>query len=126
MVDGLTGVVAEIQAGGYHNCILLESNIPRCWGRDGDGQLGTGIPAHSALPLALSEPEPAAIHLNYTNGLAGSYFTLTGSGLPYSSTVSLAINGFIIPTDPGKFVRRVYYIPRHLRNHRWGLSAPGE
>jgi len=34
--------VAKIAVGGSHTCALLDTGIVKCWGRNGDGQLGLG------------------------------------------------------------------------------------
>jgi alpha-tubulin suppressor-like RCC1 family protein len=36
------GVVKQIAAGGSHTCALLANGTVRCWGRNANGQLGTG------------------------------------------------------------------------------------
>src|SRR5687768_15787500 len=50
---GLTGVTA-IAAGGFHTCGLLSNGTVRCWGDDGAGQIGDGVPGdRSLLPVAV-------------------------------------------------------------------------
>jgi len=45
-----------ITAGGLHVCALLVDGTLRCWGGDGDGQLGDGPPAaNSSVPAAAVE-----------------------------------------------------------------------
>jgi alpha-tubulin suppressor-like RCC1 family protein len=39
---GLTGGVARVTAGAYHSCALLDAGVLKCWGKNGDGQLGDG------------------------------------------------------------------------------------
>ncbi len=36
------GPVAQLAAGVYHTCALMETDAVRCWGRGGEGQLGYG------------------------------------------------------------------------------------
>ncbi|MCH9680058.1 MAG: hypothetical protein K0V04_01390 [Deltaproteobacteria bacterium] len=38
----LGGPVAQIAAGFFHNCVLLEAGFVRCWGRGNNGRLGYG------------------------------------------------------------------------------------
>lgn len=92
-VSGLGANVVAIQAGGYHNCVLVQGNRPLCWGRDSDGQLATGTLAQSSTPIALSDPPAPSLALNYSSGQPGSTFTLIGSGFPLSSTLPVLVNG---------------------------------
>ena len=92
-VSGLTANVLHLNAGGYHTCVLVTGNRPLCWGRDSDSQLGGGALTQSATLVPLAEAAPAALVVNYATAQAGSTLTLIGSGLPYSSTLPLVING---------------------------------
>lgn len=92
-VSGLAANVLSLNAGGYHTCVLVTGNRPLCWGRDSDGQLGAGALTQSATLVPLAEARPATLVINYATAQAGSTLTLIGSGLPYSSTQPLVING---------------------------------
>jgi len=37
---GLSGTVLDIEAGYYHNCVLLGTKSVKCWGKNSSGQLG--------------------------------------------------------------------------------------
>jgi len=37
---GLSGTVLDIEAGYYHNCVLLGTKSVKCWGQNSSGQLG--------------------------------------------------------------------------------------
>jgi hypothetical protein len=52
-VSGLTGATA-ITTGAYHTCALLSNGTVRCWGRNGQGQLGDGTFMQSNTPLTVS------------------------------------------------------------------------
>lgn len=92
-VSGLAAHVLSLNAGGYHTCVLVTGNRPLCWGRDSDGQLGAGALTQSTTPVPLAEIRPATLTVNYATAQVGSTLTLIGSGLPYSSTLPLIING---------------------------------
>jgi alpha-tubulin suppressor-like RCC1 family protein len=54
-VVGLTGAVALTAAvGGGHTCALLADGSARCWGQNGDGQLGDGTTTDRPLPGAVA------------------------------------------------------------------------
>lgn len=95
-VSGLAANVLSLNAGGYHNCVLVTGNRPLCWGRNSDGQLGTGALTQSTTLMPLAETDPATLVVNYANGQVGSTLTLIGSGLPYSNTLPLLINGTLV------------------------------
>lgn len=92
-VSGLAANVLSLQAGGYHTCVLVTGNRPLCWGRDSDGQLASGALTQNLAPLALAEPQPPQLFVNYVTAQTGSVLTLIGSGFPYSTTVPLLVNG---------------------------------
>lgn len=96
VVSGLAAHVLSLNAGGYHTCVLVTGNRPLCWGRDSDGQLGAGALTQSTIPVPLAEVQPATLMVNYATAQVGSTLTLIGSGLPYSSTLPLLINGTMV------------------------------
>lgn len=56
-VLGLTTGVRAIAAGGGHTCALLDTGGVKCWGDDGDGQLGNGgdfSEMDSPIPVGVS------------------------------------------------------------------------
>jgi alpha-tubulin suppressor-like RCC1 family protein len=55
-VQGLAGVKA-IAAGAYHACALLGDGSVKCWGDDGDGELGDGG-ARATSPVTVALPCP--------------------------------------------------------------------
>ena len=96
LVSGLAANVLSLQAGGYHNCVLVTGNRPLCWGRDSDGQLGAGALTQSATLAPLEETHPPQLTINYATAQMGSTLTLIGSGLPYSGTLPLLVNGMTV------------------------------
>jgi len=95
-VSGLAANVLSLQAGGYHNCVLVTGNRPLCWGRDSDGQLGAGALTQSPILAPLEETRLPRLTVNYVTAQVSSTLTLIGNGLPYSATLPLLVNGVIV------------------------------
>src|SRR2546428_13757361 len=49
-----TGTPADITAGSFHTCALLQDGTVRCWGSNDLGQLGNGAPTASSIPMAVA------------------------------------------------------------------------
>ena len=52
-VSGISGATA-IATGAYHTCAVLGNGTLRCWGRNGQGQLGDGTFTNSSTPVPVS------------------------------------------------------------------------
>ena len=58
-VSGITGATA-IATGAYHTCALMGNGTLRCWGRNGQGQLGDGTFMNSSTPVPVDGISGAA------------------------------------------------------------------
>ena len=83
----------QVAAGGNHSCALLADTTVKCWGYNGQGQLGNGTNTDSNTPVAVSGITGAAAIV------AGSYHSCA---LLADTTVKCwGLNGFGGP--PGAF-----------------------
>ncbi|MBK6697562.1 MAG: hypothetical protein IPG50_36070 [Myxococcales bacterium] len=62
-VSGLTANVVAVGAGNIHTCALLSTGEARCWGGNGEGQLGTGDNLGSKIPQTVSTLGTGALAL---------------------------------------------------------------
>lgn len=46
----------SVSAGRYHTCALTADGVAYCWGRNSNGQLGSGSMTRSATPVRVSDP----------------------------------------------------------------------
>jgi alpha-tubulin suppressor-like RCC1 family protein len=53
-VSGLTSGVASVSAGGLETCAVTTSGGAKCWGTDGDGELGNNSTTESDVPVDVS------------------------------------------------------------------------
>lgn len=53
-VTGLSSGVLAISAGRYHTCALLNTNAVKCWGQNGNGQLGDNSTTNRNAPVDVS------------------------------------------------------------------------
>jgi len=85
VMDGsvaLTGVT-QISAGGWHTCAVITGGRVKCWGNNGQGQLGNGTISAStsgiATPVDVREWIPAQPLTGVAQISAGGYHTCTVS-----------------------------------------------
>lgn len=55
-VPNLAGTVLATIAGGSHSCAVRTGGELRCWGENGEGQIGDGTTDDATLPTAISAP----------------------------------------------------------------------
>lgn len=127
-VRGLMGMTRALAAGGEHTCALTTTGSVRCWGANGDGQLGDGS----------RQDRPTAVEVSR---LRGSARALVAGG---SHTCALMDNGEVLcwganqsgqlgngSTEDTDSPERVLTLPRDVqslvagRQHTCALTASG-
>ena len=64
-----------IAVGGFHSCVLRNTNTVSCWGRNDDGQLGAGTTSIASGPITVASPSvfaALAAGTNFTCGMDSS------------------------------------------------------
>ena len=49
-------ILTDINSGSYHSCAILDDGAIRCWGENGNGQLGDGTRENKATPTVVNTP----------------------------------------------------------------------
>jgi alpha-tubulin suppressor-like RCC1 family protein len=73
----LTGII-QIEAGSFHTCAVLASGQVRCWGANGNGQLGDGTLTDRSTPVTVRAVGGGAALTGATMVAAGSDHSCAG------------------------------------------------
>ena len=96
---------ARMAAGGLHNCAVLPSGAVRCWGYNGEGQLGNGSTTSSSTPVPVSGISTAtAVAAGFRSSCAllssgavqcwgSNLFGQLGNGTTTNSTTPVQVSG---------------------------------
>jgi alpha-tubulin suppressor-like RCC1 family protein len=95
-VIGLRAGVTGAEVGAAHACAVLSDGELRCWGRDGDGELGIGTEGGIAAPQTVTALPVPELALHAVRGAPGSRFTLNGFNLPSDLPLTVTANGKVI------------------------------
>ncbi|MDB3870679.1 hypothetical protein N9318_00005, partial [Euryarchaeota archaeon] len=76
--SGLTA--KSISAGYYHNCAILDNNLPYCWGRNSHGALGDGSVTNKNSPVTYTLPSGRTANF-VSSGMSHTCVVLDNSSL---------------------------------------------
>jgi len=80
----LGGPAAQLSAGSFHNCALMQNGEVRCWGQNGDGRLGYGTTSDVGNiydPVYMGPVDVGAPVAEVTAGAESTCARLTSGGL---------------------------------------------
>lgn len=95
-VAGLGAGVQDVVVGAQHACAVLENGELRCWGNNGDGQLGIGAQSSASTPQTVVDRPVQQLALDASRGAPGSRFTLSGYNLPADTALTITANGEVL------------------------------
>ncbi len=121
-VIGLGSDAHAITAGSVHTCVLTTSGGGRCWGRNGQGQLGDGTGIDSARPVnvqglgngALATATPTATPTQTATPTATPTQTATPTATP-TQTATPTATPTSTPTATATSTPVYFYLPLILR-----------
>ena len=93
---GITGGVQVLATGSYFTCILDSSGGAKCWGTNGNGQIGDGSTPWRLTPGDVTGLHRAELRVNYPTGSPGSYFKFTGVDFLPNSPATVTANKNIL------------------------------
>jgi alpha-tubulin suppressor-like RCC1 family protein len=100
-VVGIVGGTVAISAGGDHTCALDSGGMLRCWGFNGDGQLGIGSTSNQSTPAAVvGGTGAAAVTTGYANTCSLSTTGAVKCWGVYDRICNIAGCGFSFHTTP--------------------------
>lgn len=70
-VSGITSA-SEVSSGGWHSCVLISGGTVKCWGANGNGELGNGTTTNSWTPVPVYSSGTTPL-TNVAQVSAGSY-----------------------------------------------------
>jgi alpha-tubulin suppressor-like RCC1 family protein len=121
-VSGLTSGVTAITGGGYHTCALTSAGGVKCWGDNGEGELGEVATADTTTPVDVS-----GLTSGVTAITAGGYHTcaLTSAGGVKCWGANAEGQLGIRPEGPEKCREFVCTTPVDVRGLTSGVAAIG-
>jgi cysteine-rich repeat protein len=139
LVPGLSGLV-QIAAGGDNTCARDSVGAVRCWGENGDGQIGDGTTTDRASPTPVTLPAAAA-DIAVRNGLVCALLTndevwcwgqssdfKTGGGAITDQTAPVLVRGLngLTLTDVDVGDRGACVMTDTNERYCWGFSEEGQ
>lgn len=95
-VQGIQGTPTDIYVGGYHSCVKTEVGL-QCWGRNANGQLGTGDYENKSYPTRVPGLELPIEKVSL--GIHHSCAISKGKLYCWGSNQHLGEPGFILPQN---------------------------
>jgi alpha-tubulin suppressor-like RCC1 family protein len=93
-IEGIEGA-AQIAGGQLHTCVLSTDGVVRCWGDNGNGQLGNGVVGgHSNQPVVVEKLPPA---VEIAASQSGTCARFENGGVLCWGAVSIVQDGGIVP-----------------------------